>query len=409
MANQTTISLKEQIQRVESYLHVSGYSAGTIKRYHCCWNVLLKYCLARGIIHFSYASCMAIVKQEYHIPSSGKLKSIQVFHLRTIKILDEFSKYGRIFRCHQKPGKQVNSNFSECLNQFVNYSHTCGLSERTVRSKTIQVVQFLNYIGDSGIENFKQLSVDNILSYVKNLEDTGYARSTRSSILFTLRTFLSFLYDKQYIPKYLQDLFPVIFSNKSERIPSYYSEDELRKILLRVNRDDIIGKRDYLILLLAIQLGIRAGDIRMLKLDYIHWEKNTIEFTQQKTRNPIQLPLPGNVKFAIIDYIKNGRPKSELSYIFIRHRAPYDAYSTTNVFHYVITRYLTEAGVSFSGRKHGLHSARHSLASNLLKNNTPYPVISGILGHENTSTTRLYLTIDIEQLRSVALEVPYEE
>lgn len=52
---------------------------------------------------------------------------------------------------------------------------------------------------------------------------------------------------------------------------------------------------------------------------------------------------------------------------------------------------------------------RHSLASNLLKNNTPYPVITGILGHENTSTTRMYLAIDIEQLRSLALEVPYEE
>lgn len=409
MANQTTISLKELIQRVESYLHVSGYSAGTIKHYHYCWNVLLKRCLARGINQFSYEACVSIIKQEYLIPLSGKLKSIQVFHLRTVKTLDEFSKYGRIFRCHQKPGKQVNTNFSECLNQFVNYSRTCGLSERTVKSKTIQAVQFLSYISDIGIENLNQLSADNILSYVKNLKDTGYARSTRSGILFMLRAFLSFLHDKQYIPKHLQDLFPVIFSNKSERIPSYYSEDELRKILLHVNRDDIIGKRDYLILLLAIQLGIRAGDIRMLKLDYIHWEKNTIEFIQQKTRNPIQLPLPENVKFAIIDYLKNGRPKSEHHYIFIRHRAPYDAYSTANVFHYVITRYLTEAGVSFSGRKHGLHSARHSLASNLLKNNTPYPVITGILGHENTSTTRLYLAIDIEQLRSVALEVPYEE
>ena len=222
-------------------------------------------------------------------------------------------------------------------------------------------------------------------------------------------SFLSFLHDKQYIPEPLQELFPVIFSNKTGRVPSYYFEDELKEILSHVNRDDIIGKRDYLILLFAIQLGIRAGDIRMLKLEYIHWEKNTIEFTQQKTKNPIQLPLPQNVKFAMIDYIKNGRPKSELPYLFLRHRAPYEAYATTNVFHYVITKYMAEAGISFSDRKHGLHSMRHSLASNLLKNNTPYPVITGILGHENTSTARLYLAIDIEQLRSVALEVPYEE
>jgi site-specific recombinase XerD len=347
--------------------------------------------------------------QEYQIPTSGKLNYNQVFHIRTVKILDEFAKNGRILKCHQKPREEVSSNFSKYLKLFINNSRVLGLTERTVESKTMQVIRFLNYISNCGIENIEDLSAASILSYVKSLNDTGYARSTRSGILFTLRSFLSFLHAKQYVSEPLQELFPVIITNKSERLPSYYSEDELRKILLHVDRDNKIGKRDYLILLLAIQLGIRAGDIRMLKLEYIHWEKNTIEFIQQKTKNPIQLPLPENVKFAIIDYIKNGRPKSELPCVFLRHRAPYESFVTTNVFHYVITNYLAKAEITFSGRKHGLHSARHSLASNLLKNNTPYPVITGILGHQNSSTTRLYLGIDIEQLRSVALEVPYEE
>ena len=97
------------------------------------------------------------------------------------------------------------------------------------------------------------------------------------------------------------------------------------------------------------------------------------------------------------------------SIVFYNYRLAKLIYESTNVFHYVITQYMDKAMVSYSGRKHGLHSMRHSLASNLLKNNTPYPVITGILGHENISTTRLYLSIDIEQLRSVALEVPYED
>lgn len=409
MSNETTISLEELIQNAESHLCNSGYAEGTIKRYHYCWKVLLKRCLSQGTNYFSYESCMEVVKQEYHIPTNGKLKQSQVFRIRTIKILDEFAKYGQIFKCHQKAKERVDSNFAECLRLFVNESLASGLTERTVKSKTMHAIRFLNYISNSGIENLEHLSSDYIFSYLKSLKDAGYAKSTRSGILFSLRSFLSFLHDKQYIFEPLQELFPVIFSNKSERIPSYYYEDELKKILLHVNRDDIIGKRDYLILLLAIQLGIRAGDIRMLKLEYIHWEKNTIEFIQQKTGNPIQLPLPVNIKFALIDYVKNGRPRSELPYLFLRHRAPYELYVTTNTFHYVITRYLTAAGISFTNRKHGLHSARHSLASNLLKNNTPYPVITGILGHENTSTTRMYLAIDFEQLRSVALEVPYEE
>lgn len=78
------------------------------------------------------------------------------------------------------------------------------------------------------------------------------------------------------------------------------------------------------------------------------------------------------------------------------------------MFFETINKYMKLADISINNRKHGLHSMRHSMASNLLKHNTPLPIITGILGHENTNTTRLYLCIDIEQLRSVALEVPYE-
>lgn len=92
--------------------------------------------------------------------------------------------------------------------------------------------------------------------------------------------------------------------------------------------------------------------------------------------------------------------------IFIRHRTPYGRFEKGNVFWSVVNKYLVLAEIETNGRKHGLHSMRHSLASNLLQNNIPLPIISGILGHENSNTTKKYLRIDIEQLRTVGLEVP---
>ena len=80
-----------------------------------------------------------------------------------------------------------------------------------------------------------------------------------------------------------------------------------------------------------------------------------------------------------------------------------------NVSYHIVNKYIIPAGIELNGRKHGLHSMRHSLASHLLQHNTPYPVISGILGHKNTETTQHYLRIDIQQLRRVALEVPNEK
>jgi integrase len=220
---------------------------------------------------------------------------------------------------------------------------------------------------------------------------------------------LFFLYSEGYVKEPLNDLFPVIFSNKSERLPSHYSTDEVRAILCQVDRNTAFGRRDYLVLLLAVQFAMRAGDIRQLRFENIKWSHNTIEFAQQKTNVPLQLPVTEEFKYALADYMKNSRPKVDNPHIFVRHRAPFQPFTDHNTFYHVLNKYMTLAGIKLNGRKHGLHSMRHSTASNFLQNKTPYPVISGILGHENASTTKLYLRIDIQQLRTVALEVQNEK
>lgn len=250
------------------------------------------------------------------------------------------------------------------------------------------------------------MTANNVLSYINTLSTNSQA--TKSGILFTLRDFLTFLYSRGYTIEPLNKLFPVIFSNKLERIPSYYSTDEIHKILKYIDRNTIVGRMDYLIMILAVQLGIRAGDIRNLKFSNIKWNLNTIEFIQEKTKNHLQLPLLDNIKYAFLDYMKNSRPKSDSNFIFIRHRAPNIPFCKTNVFFNIINKYMKTADIYIDNRKHGLHSMQHSMAGNLLKHNTPLPIITGVLGHENSNTTKLYLRIDIEQLRSVALEVSNE-
>jgi len=71
-----------------------------------------------------------------------------------------------------------------------------------------------------------------------------------------------------------------------------------------------------------------------------------------------------------------------------------------------VSKYFTIAGLDITKRKHGPHALRHSLASKLLKNDTPMYVIKDILGHTNLNTTKIYLNIDLETLSHFALEVP---
>lgn len=57
-------------------------------------------------------------------------------------------------------------------------------------------------------------------------------------------------------------------------------------------------------------------------------------------------------------------------------------------------------------RRHGPHALRHSLSSILLKNKVPLPIISDILAHSSSETTKIYLKIDIGRLRECSLEAP---
>ena len=69
------------------------------------------------------------------------------------------------------------------------------------------------------------------------------------------------------------------------------------------------GKCAYsMICLLLAYLGMRAGDMIRLNFSDINWETGVIHFyQQQKTCNPLCLPLTDEVKYPLLDYIKNGR------------------------------------------------------------------------------------------------------
>ena len=118
------------------------------------------------------------------------------------------------------------------------------------------------------------------------------------------------------------------------------------------------------------------------------------------------MPLLNDVGEAVIDYIKYGRPAVETNKVFLRLCAPIGQMKAPTL-HSIVTHYMNKAGIHITkGKKHGPHALRHSLASALLHNNIPMPVISEVLGHADSQTTSTYLKIDTLNLRKYALDVP---
>ncbi len=225
-------------------------------------------------------------------------------------------------------------------------------------------------------------------------------------IVSDLRSFLRFLYMENLVSVDLSPHVPTIRVPRDARLPSVWRPEDVAALLAAVDRASPKGKRDYAILLLACRLGLRVGDIRTLRLDHLRWDTARLEKPQEKTSQWLTLPLDEEVGDALIDYLQHGRPVTQYREVFLRVNAPIEPLGATNNLHHLITFYRRRAGIPLPARQEkGLHSLRHTVATRLLEADTPLETIAAILGHRSLDATRLYTKVDVEALRSVAIEV----
>jgi len=184
-----------------------------------------------------------------------------------------------------------------------------------------------------------------------------------------------------------------------------WKQEDIGRLLNVIDRNNPMGKRNYALLLLVIRLGLRAGDIRNLKLTDLNWTRKTLSIVMQKTKQPLELPILADIGWALIDYLKNGRPQQTASNnVFIRHKAPYDGFGDFYSFWKTVGSYMNKAEFDTKSQRHGLHSLRSTLACVMLKKGTPLPVISEVLGHQSIQTTSIYLKVDMEGLRNCIID-----
>lgn len=139
-----------------------------------------------------------------------------------------------------------------------------------------------------------------------------------------------------------------------------------------------------------------------LGIDFV--EKFFQVFNQSKTRETISLPLIPEVGWAVIDYLKYGRPQIDSPYLFVRHIAPFGPFSKDDHLNQLIKRYMELAHLPTLKKRRGMHSLRHTMASMLLEKETPLSTISDILGHVDTDSTAVYLKVDINKLKECSLD-----
>ena len=399
--------LTETRARVEAYLRTMGYKDSCIVRYNHTWNHLADFMKASGEELYSREVGDAFLDAWHDGKDYKQLTHRQQERVRHIDVLSDMTEIGEVRRSHVMP-KEITypGILGEPFTLFIRDQSQLKAASSLQRYKE-RIYNLYAYLADSG-KTLADFTVRDATAFLEIL-DKAKGPVDRDNIVITTRVFLRSMCERGLLSDNREQLWMEVFRLKrvnSRKLPSVYTKDEVESVIAAIDRTHPQGKRDYAMVLLAARYGLRISDIIGLRFCNLDWEDNRISLVQQKTGKRVTLPLSEEVGSAIIEYIRHGRPQIDLPYVFLKAHAPYGELKATGLASN-LGDWMRAAGIDSTGRKHGPHALRHSLATNLLGVNQPIPVISEILGHSTTESTTVYTRVSVDMLRRCALDVPF--
>jgi len=275
-----------------------------------------------------------------------------------------------------------------------------GFSDQSLYQHRGTVLDFLSR-GVPTNRHLSALTAADIEAFVQ-LKSRENSRQSLQHIVAHLRAFLRYCADHGEAPSGLHIIdTPRVY--RGELPPRALDWMIVRRLLASIRRRDPRDWRDYTILHLMAYYGLRPSEIAALRLDSIDWEAGTLRVEQRKTRSVLILPLVGRTLRLLRRYIQVARSSSDLPHLFLRIRSPIKPlkhYGIIEVFSYR----AKNSGLPLDGASS--YSLRHAFAMRLLHRGVGIKAIGDLLGHRSLEATCVYLRVDTDMLRAVALPLP---
>lgn len=399
------VAVSELVSGLDAELVRLGYKASTMVWYRGCWRRLERFFASRGVQEFSLDVAMAWVDQAcggfFDKEQAGTLKATEVYLFRVAQMLDDFAVHGAVLRRYSRTVGKLSADQADTLARFQASLRAAGCAVSTVRAYATVAGEFCAFAGRRG--GLAGMDAGVIDAFVATL--AGYQAKTVEHKLCALRSLLRFATGDGLVDEAVLEAVPAAKSPRQARIPSVWDPADVTRILQAVDRGNPCGKRDYAIILLITRLGLRGIDVKRLRFADLDWPGNRLSVVQAKTGRRVQLPLLKDVGWAVIDYVRSGRPQSDCPQVFIRHTAPIGPFSDQDHLHQILVKHARAAHVPLGEkRSHGMHSLRHTLATRLLEDGTPVEQIADILGHQSVTSTGAYLKSSLGLLAQCALD-----
>ena len=375
-----------------------GYCLYSLKRQvriAACFSQWLK---RKGVAVRSICSDHAVQYLRYrarHVrPCQGDLAALR--HL-----IDFLRREGVI------PSKKISARrltpAEHCVEAYEQYLREArALARATIINYVPFIRDFLKGRFGDGRATLSRLAAGDVVRFVQR-QALRLHRKRAKLMTTALRSFLQYVRYRGDITLDLAAAVPVVANWSMTSIPRAITADQVRHLLISIDRGSAMGHRDYAILLLLARLGLRSGEVAFLKLEDIDWNVGQLT-VHGKSGQRSELPLPAEVGEAIAAYLRSGRPHSTSRRVFLRAKAPIRGFVGPCGVGSIVRHSLKRAGINAPTT--GAHQFRHGLATEMLRQGASLSEIGDVLGHRHPQTTKIYAKVDIKALRTLALPWP---
>ena len=391
--------MSKLIKLAEDELRRLGFTESTIKdHYSKYWHIMLTDIGDKIVTRDDFVN--ACLKHYGVDIINAPFNKLTTYYSRmkskSLCLLDFQEKGSITSRPYSSRPKQIIPESVSCIIQdFLDTQKKMGNADSTIENKRCRISSFVSR------HPLNSLSTDSILEYIDSFKDHEHlgARSEMSII----KSFLEFAHEKGHILYSYSELFPKFRIRKNTSRPSAYTADEIGIISgYYKDRKDKYSCRDHAILMFLIHYGMRAKDISDMRKEQVEWDTDSIHIVTSKTKETITFPLLPIVGNSLLEYLLHSRPDSGSPYLFLGKSG--EKLSASRISH-IARKAITSSGVNTANRRCGSHSLRISLATRLMEENTPMLDIAKTLGHASLNTTKIYMKVDIQNLRLCEFEV----
>ena len=282
-----------------------------------------------------------------------------------------------------------------------------GLSERSVSRQGLMIKRLLPALG----EDPRAYGAATIRAAVR-AEAQRCSPSHVGTMTSALRGYLRFLAASGLCRPGLDQAVPPVLQWRLSALPRYLPSADVERMIATCDPVTPLGLRDRAALLLLARLGLRAGDVRGLRLEHDDaGDRRHPECAATCHMQVVQgvgcLPLPQDAGDAVLAYIENGRPAVTEDRLFLRSKAPYRPFTTSSSISCIVARALRQAGIKDPPSK-GAGLLRHSAATTMLRAGATLEAVGALLRHRSLDMTAHYAKVDVTMLETIAQPWPGE-